>query len=72
MADSSRWHVIPKSKPLCYLGLFAGILLLVSAIWTLSTESVRVPILQVIVVVCAVLLAACSIIGLASPRLRGH
>jgi hypothetical protein len=72
MAESTRWHVIPKTKPLCYLGLVVGILLFVPAVWTLNTESVRVPALEVAVAVIAVILAACSIIGLVSPRLRGR
>jgi hypothetical protein len=72
MAENSRWHVIPKTKPLCYLGLFAGILLFASSMWTLSTDSARIPIFSIIAAVCALALAAFSIIGLASPRLRGR
>lgn len=72
MAGQTRWHVIPRTAPLCWLSLAAGVLLLVSSIITLTTTAARVPVLEVIVAVVAVALIALAGVGLARPDLRGR
>ncbi len=69
---ATRWHVIPRTTPLCWLSMAAGVLLLVSSIVTLSTSAARVPALEIIVAVLAVVLIVCAALGLAKPRLRGR
>jgi hypothetical protein len=72
MAERNRWHVIPRTAPLCWLSMIAGVLLLVSSIVTLTTTAARVPVLEVLVAVAAVALMVCAGIGLTRPGLRGR
>jgi peptidoglycan/LPS O-acetylase OafA/YrhL len=72
MAEHTRWHVIPRTTPLCWLSMAAGVLLLVSSIVTLATTSARAPVLEVIVAVVAVALMVLAGLGLARPDLRGR
>ncbi|MEV4150884.1 hypothetical protein AB0J40_45035 [Amycolatopsis sp. NPDC049691] len=72
MAEQNRWHVIPRTAPLCWISLAAGVLLLVSSIITLTTAAARVPVLEVIVAVAAVALIVLAGVGLARPDLRGR
>jgi hypothetical protein len=67
---ATRWQVIPRTAPLCWLSMAAGVLLLVSSIVTLTTAAARVPVLEVIVAVVAVVLIVCAALGLAKPQLR--
>jgi hypothetical protein len=67
---ATRWQVIPRTAPLCWLSMAAGVLLLISSIITLTTAAARVPVLEVIVAVLAVLLIVCAALGLAKPQLR--
>jgi len=72
MRNDTRWRVIPSTRFACLVSLVAGVLLLGSAIWTMSTEPVRVSVLQIIAGVAAAALIVCAVIGLVSPRLRGR
>jgi hypothetical protein len=72
MRNDTRWRVIPSTRFTCVVSLIAGVLLLGSAIWTLNTQPVRIPVLQIIAGVAAAALIVCAVIGLASPRLRGR
>jgi len=72
MSQQKRWHVIPRTAPLCWLTLAAGALLLVSSIITLTTTAARMPVLEVIVGVVAIAWMAMAGIGLARPDLRGR
>ncbi|MEA5363248.1 hypothetical protein VA596_27205 [Amycolatopsis sp., V23-08] len=69
---ATRWQLIPRTTPLCWLSLVAGVLLLVSSIITLTTAAARVPVLEVIVAVVAVFLIVCAVLGLAKPQLRNR
>lgn len=69
---ATRWQVIPRTAPLCWLSMAAGVLLLVSSIITLTTAAARVPVLEVIVAVVAVVLIVCAVLGLAKPQLRNR
>ncbi|MFJ1758935.1 hypothetical protein ACIOD2_01380 [Amycolatopsis sp. NPDC088138] len=69
---ATRWQLIPRTTPLCWLSLAAGVLLLVSSIITLTTAAARVPVLEVIVAVVAVFLIVCAVLGLAKPQLRNR
>ncbi|MFG1647424.1 hypothetical protein ACGFMK_44695 [Amycolatopsis sp. NPDC049252] len=69
---ATRWQVIPRTVPLCWLSLAAGVLLLVSSIITLATAATRIPVLEVIVAVVAVFLIVCAALGLAKPQLRNR
>jgi hypothetical protein len=69
---ATRWQVIPRTAPLCWLSLAAGVLLLASSVITLTTSSARVPLLEVVVAVVAVALIVCAALGLAKPQLRNR
>ena len=69
---ATRWQLIPRTTPLCWLSLAAGVLLLVSSIITLTTAAARVPVLEVTVAVVAVFLIVCAVLGLAKPQLRNR
>lgn len=69
---NTRWHFIPRSVPLCVLNLVAGVLLGVAAGLELARGDSAVPALEIVVVVAAVALIACAIVGLAAPRLPGR
>ncbi|MDT7800145.1 MAG: hypothetical protein QOI78_3578 [Actinomycetota bacterium] len=69
---ATRWQLIPRTTPLCWVSLAAGVLLLVSSIITLTTAAARVPVLEVIVAVVAVLLIVCAVLGLTKPQLRNR
>ena len=71
MAERNHWHVIPRTAPLCWLSMAAGVLLLVSSIVTLTTAG-SAPVLEVIVAVLAVALMVLAGLGLARPELRGR
>ncbi|MFI5585657.1 hypothetical protein ACIA5G_11530 [Amycolatopsis sp. NPDC051758] len=71
MAERNHWHVIPRTAPLCWLSMAAGVLLLVSSIVTL-TMAAGAPVLEVIVAVLAVALMVLAGLGLARPELRGR
>ncbi|HEX5401262.1 MAG TPA: hypothetical protein VFX16_03060 [Pseudonocardiaceae bacterium] len=47
-------------------------LLIILSGWAVATTSVRIPLLEVLVIVAAAGMVVCSIIGLVSPRLRGR
>jgi zinc transporter ZupT len=72
MAERTRWHFIPRTAPLCWLSMVAGVILLVQSIVTLSTSSPRFPVLPVIAAVAAVALIVIATLGLAKPQLRGR
>jgi peptidoglycan/LPS O-acetylase OafA/YrhL len=72
MAERNHWHVIPRTAPLCWLSMAAGVLLLVSSIVTLTTTAASAPVLEVIVAVLAVALMVLAGLGLARPELRGR
>jgi hypothetical protein len=72
MAERTRWHLIPRTAPLCWFSMAAGVLLLVLSVVTLSTTGARVPVFQVIAVVAAAALIAIATLGLVKPQLRGR
>lgn len=69
---SSRFHVIPPTTGYCLLNLGVGAVLIASSAYALAATDVRVPALEIIVIVVAAVLMACAVIGLVSPRMRGR
>lgn len=65
-------RLIPPTPAFCLLNLVVGVLLIATSWWALATANVRIPVLEVVVIVAAAGMVVCSIIGLASPRLRGR
>ncbi|GAA5171314.1 MULTISPECIES: hypothetical protein [Amycolatopsis] len=72
MTDRTRLHWVPATAARCWLSLFAGVVLLGSSIWMLSTGDERLPVFSVVAAVAAALLVIIAVVGLVSPRLRGR
>jgi hypothetical protein len=70
--NGTRMRLIPPTQALCFLNLGAGALLLLLSAWALMTSVVRIPSLEIIVIVAAIVQMVCAVIGLASPRMRGR
>jgi hypothetical protein len=77
-SDKTDWRLpmkmrfIPTTRAYCLLNLVVGALLIVSSGWALASTSVRVPALEIIVILAAAAMMVCAVIGLVSPRMRGR
>ena len=70
MSDTIHWRIIPATTFQCWLTLLVGMALAASSAVTLASSAVRVPVLEVVVIILGVLMAICALIGLMSPGRR--
>jgi hypothetical protein len=72
MPDRIRWRWLPATRNQSLISIAAGVLLAVSSIWSLVDSSVRLPALEVVVAVAAVVMVVCGIVGLTRHSVDRH
>lgn len=68
--SGNRFTLIPSSRPVGMLFLIAGLLVILSTGYQLASHGAAV--LPVVALVLGITVLVLAVIGLMSPRLRGH
>jgi heme/copper-type cytochrome/quinol oxidase subunit 4 len=70
MRDRVEWRWIPDTRRQSLISIGVGVLLAVVNVWTMLRTSVRVPALEVVVIVLAVVMIVTGIVGLTRHNAR--